>query len=57
MAPNFSLVVHREERQETHPKATAGARGRADILETSSAGKTEISWFKSLQIGEAGLIY
>lgn len=57
MATNFSLVVHREELQETHHKATVGARGRADILETSSAGKTEISLFKSLQIGEAGLIY
>lgn len=57
MAANFSLAVPREELQETQHKATAGARGRADILETSRAGKTEISLFKSLQIGEAGLIY
>lgn len=43
MAATFSLVVHREELQETHHKATVGARGKADILETSSAGKPEIS--------------
>ena len=37
-------MVHREELQETQQKATVGARGRADILETSRAGKTEINY-------------
>lgn len=41
MAANFSLVVHREELQETQHKATVGAE-EADILETSRAGKTEL---------------
>lgn len=42
------------ELQETQHKATAGAKGRADILETSRAGKTEISLFKSLQMERQG---
>ena len=54
MAANFSLVVHREEFQDTQHKATVGAKGRADILETSRAGKTEISLFKSLQMERQG---